>query len=267
VTTSGRKQLTIGSVDLAYNDEGAGAPPLLLLHGYTGAASDFADVTPPLAASRRVVAYDQRGHGDSTNTGDAATYTFHQLTDDLTGFVDALDLAPIDLLGHSMGGIIAMRYVLAHPERVRSLVLMDTAAAPAGAMPKQIRDGLVSLAHDEGMPAVFAVIKEFLTNAGMAEALIERMRRKFERLDPEAFGALAEGLETYASLIERLPEISCPTTVIVGELDAGLRASADVLALSIEGAHLAVIEGAGHSPQEDRPDEWVAVVEAHLARA
>jgi pimeloyl-ACP methyl ester carboxylesterase len=119
VTTSGRKQLTIGSVDLAYNDEGAGAPPLLLLHGYTGAASDFADVTPPLAASRRVVAYDQRGHGDSTNTGDAATYTFHQLTDDLTGFVDALDLAPIDLLGHSMGGIIAMRYVLAHPERVR----------------------------------------------------------------------------------------------------------------------------------------------------
>jgi pimeloyl-ACP methyl ester carboxylesterase len=134
-------------------------------------------------------------------------------------------------------------------------------------MPKQIRDGLVSLAHDEGMPAVFAVIKEFLTNAGMAEALIERMRRKFERLDPEAFGALAEGLETYASLIERLPEISCPTTVIVGELDAGLRASADVLALSIEGAHLAVIEGAGHSPQEDRPDEWVAVVEAHLARA
>ena len=143
MTTSGRKQLTIGSVDLAYDDEGAGAPPLLLLHGYTGAASDFADVTPPLAASRRVVAYDQRGHGDSTNTGDAATYTFDQLTDDLTGFVDALDLAPIDLLGHSMGGIIAMRYVLAHPERVRSLVLMDTAAAPAGAMPKEIRDGLV----------------------------------------------------------------------------------------------------------------------------
>ena len=159
MTTSGRKQLTIGSVDLAYDDEGAGAPPLLLLHGYTGAASDFADVAPPLAASRRVVAYDQRGHGDSTNTGDAATYTFDQLTDDLTGFVDALDLAPFDLLGHSMGGIVAMRYVLAYPAKVRSLILMDTAAAPAGAMPKEIRDGLVKLAHDEGMPAVFAVIK------------------------------------------------------------------------------------------------------------
>ena len=101
----------------------------------------------------------------------------------------------------------------------------------------------------------------------MAEALIKRMQRKFERMDPEAFGAFAEGLETYASLIERLPEISSPTTVMVGELDAGLRASADVLALSIDGAQLVVIEGAGHSPQEDRPEEWIAVVEAHLARA
>ena len=261
-----RKQLTLDGVDLAYDDSGEGMPPLLLLHGYTGAASDFADVIPPLAASRRVVAYDQRGHGDSTNTGNARTYTFDQLTDDLTAFVDALDLAPVDLLGHSMGGVIAMRYVLAHPERVRSLVLMDTAAAPAGAMPKEIRDGLIDLAHEQGMPAVFNVIRGFLTNAGMAEDVIERMERKFNRMDPEAFGALAEGLETYASLIERLPEISCPTLVMVGELDAGLRASADVLALSIEGADLVVIEGAGHSPQEDRPDAWIAAVEAHLAR-
>lgn len=261
-----RKTLALDGVELAYDDVGEGSPPLLLLHGYTGAASDFAEVIPPLAASRRVVAYDQRGHGDSTNTGDARSYTFDQLTDDLASVVDALDLAPFDLLGHSMGGVIAMRYVLEYPEKVRSLVLMDTAAAPAGAVPKEIREGLINLAREQGMPGVFNVIRGFLTNAGVDEQVIARTERKFNRMDPEAFAALAEALDTYASMIERLPEISCPTLVMVGELDAGLRASADVLALSIEDAELVVIEGAGHSPQEDRPDEWVAAVQAHLAR-
>ena len=73
------------------------------------------------------------------------------------------------------------------------------------------------------MDAVFAVIAEFwVTNAGMRRDTDRALRRKFERLDPAAFGALVE-LETYPSMVERLGEITCPTTVIVGEHDTGLR--------------------------------------------
>ena len=77
-----RHELTVGDVLLRYDDLGEGAQPLLLLHGFTGAAIDFVDVIGALATERRVVAYDQRGHGDSTNTGDPTTYTFDRLASD-----------------------------------------------------------------------------------------------------------------------------------------------------------------------------------------
>ena len=60
--------------------------------------------------------------------------------------------------------------------------------------------------------------------------------------------------------------IGCPTTVLVGENDTGLRASADLLAERIPGAQLVVIPDAGHSPQEDQPQLWIDAVQHHLAR-
>ncbi len=108
------ERVQVNGVELAYEVHGSldgGAVPLLLAHGYTGSRLDWLDVIDRLAASRPVVAYDHRGHGESSNTGDAATYTFAQLTADLAGFVDALGLASFDLLGHSMGGMVALRYM------------------------------------------------------------------------------------------------------------------------------------------------------------
>ncbi len=271
MAVSERQQVEVGEVVLRYDELGTGDPPLLLLHGFTGAAVDFVDVAPDLAQDRRVVMYDQRGHGDSTNTGDASTYTFDQLTADLAGFVAARELAPFDLLGHSMGGIISMQYVLAHPERVRSLVLMDTGAAPAARL-ADVFGGLTKMGREQGMDAVFAVIRQFWVQqaeaAGQAapEVMLERVGRKFSTMDPEAFATFADALGEYPSMVERLGEITCPTTVIVGANDTGLRASADVMAECIAGAELIVIPDAGHSPQEDQPAAWVAAVRRHLTR-
>jgi pimeloyl-ACP methyl ester carboxylesterase len=264
-----RQQRNVGDVVLRYDDIGAGAPPLLLLHGFTGAAIDFVDVIGPLAAERRVVAYDQRGHGDSTNTGDAATYTFEQLTNDLSEFVDALSLAPFDLLGHSMGGIIALKYVLARPDRVRSLVLMDTGASPA-TRAADVFGGLTRIGREQGMDAVFAIIRQFWSQpsdsggAPVSDVVLERVARKFSTMDPEAFAAFADQLGAYPSMVDRLGEIDCPVTVLVGENDTGLRASSDVLAARIRGAELVVIPDAGHSPQEDQPRDWLDAVRHHL---
>ena len=86
------------------------------------------------------------------------------------------------------------------------------------------------------------------------------------RASAELWPAFAEELGSYPSMVERLDEIACPVTVIVGENDTGLRASADTLATGIAGAELIVIPDAGHSPQEDQPDAWTAAVLAHLAR-
>src|SRR5690349_14520557 len=109
-------KLDLGDVTLAYETTGRGEPPLLLVHGFTGSKLDWTDVVPSLGASRRVVTYDHRGHGESTNTSDRASYTFPVLGRDLEQFVDAVvGPGPFDLLGHSMGGILSLRYVLDHP--------------------------------------------------------------------------------------------------------------------------------------------------------
>lgn len=266
-----------GDVELRYDDRGAGDPPLVLVHGYTGSAQDWAEVAPRLADRRRVVAYDHRGHGGSTHLGDVDGYSFDLLLADLEAFLDGLGLGTVDLLGHSMGGVVALRYTLAHPERVRSLVLMDTGAEPAGPMPVEAIEGLTVVGRTQGMPVVYEIIKAELgvgrrrrepSEAELARdrARDERVAASFASLDPEAFLALGRALHDYPSLVDRLGEVGCPTTVLVGARDTGLRPSAELLAERIAGAALHVVAGAGHSPQEDAPDRWLAVVEEHLAR-
>ncbi|MBA2607869.1 MAG: alpha/beta hydrolase [Actinobacteria bacterium] len=264
--------LSINGLDLQIVDEGNSEVPLFLVHGYTGGASDWDDVAPALAQSRRVIRYSHRGHAQSTNTGDPKTYTFDALVNDLGAVVDHFGFDQIDLLGHSMGGVVAMRYVLDHPAKARSLVLMDTGAAPAGSLPIDLIDGLAERGRNEGMQIVVDVMAPFI--GALQERLAPERRDELARryaakmpfMDPDAFAQFARELNEYPSMVGKLHTIMCPTTVIVGENDAGLREASEVMAKEIPGAELVVIADAGHSPQEDHPDEWLRVVEHHLSR-
>ncbi len=264
--------LAVNGVDLEIVDEGSSDVPLLLVHGYTGGASDWDDVAPALAKSRRVIRYSHRGHAQSTNTGDPKSYAFDALANDLGAVVDHFGFDQIDLLGHSMGGVVAMRYVLDHPEKVRSLVLMNTGAQPSGALPIDLIDGLADRGRAEGMQVVVDVMAPFIgalqerLSPERRDELARRYAEKMPFMDPDAFAQFARELNVYPSMVSKLSTIDCPTTVIVGENDAGLRGASEVMAKEIPCAELVVIADAGHSPQEDRPDEWLRVVEHHLSR-
>ena len=259
-----------GSITLAVDDRGAGdATPLVLIHGFTGGRIDFMDVIDDLAADRRVVVWDHRGHSDSTNTGDAAAYTFDRLTADALAAVDALGLERFHLLGHSMGGVVAQQFVLAHPERVASLLLMDTLAEPGSVIPQECIDKVVGIGRAKGMAAVAELMRAASPPSVALEAdrprILDRNAYKLGHMDVEAFGALATELRTFEPLLPRLGAIACPTTVLVGELDVPLRDQADRIAAAIDGARLDVIAGAANCPQEERRDAWLAAVRRHLA--
>ena len=111
---------------LAYRVWGTpGAPPLVLLHGLGEGGADWDGVAPAFARHYRVYAPDLRGHGRSDRPGD---YSVELMEADVLGFLDALQLDRVDLIGHSMGGLVG--YLLAgdHPGRVRRLILEDVAA-------------------------------------------------------------------------------------------------------------------------------------------
>lgn len=272
------KRISVCGIELEYEEHGAGDRALVLVHGFTGSRRDFAPRLPALAALGRTIAVDLRGHGGSTHTGDADRYTLDQIAEDLAAFVTAAELEGCDLLGHSMGGMAALRLALAAPERLGSLVLMDTSAGPP-ALPA----------------AMFELAKQVVASAGL-EKLAELMRARgpgdanrsdadrrleaewgeaywsewrlpnFRAMDPVAYGAFGDAIFTQASLAHRLAEITVPTLVLVGAEDSGFLPAADALARGIPGARRIDVPRAAHQPQLENPGGWIEAVAGHLAR-
>ncbi|MFI6977184.1 alpha/beta fold hydrolase [Embleya sp. NPDC050154] len=115
------------------------APPLVLLHALGEDARDWARIAETLAEQWRVYAVDLRGHGRSDWPGD---YSLELMRDDLVGFLDALGLERVDLIGHSMGGIVAYLIAQEHPDRVGRLVLEDVSVPlPREAVPPSRPEG------------------------------------------------------------------------------------------------------------------------------
>jgi pimeloyl-ACP methyl ester carboxylesterase len=275
------KRLSVNGIELVYDDVGAGERAFVLVHGFTGCRDDFATQLPALAAHGRTLTPDLRGHGESTNTGDPATYSFAQLVDDLGAFVDALGLERFDLLGHSMGGMLALRYVLAHPARVASLVLMDTAPGPLSeGVSRAIFEKGAQIARATSMQKLHEILRaravdnphrtdgdRRLEQEWGAERYWARQRMRFTSMDVEAFEHLGIELAEQHTVTPRLDEIRCPTLVLVGETDLPFLAPSHAMHAAIADSQLAVIPGGGHSPQIETPGPWIDAITAHLVRA
>ena len=269
----------VNGIEIAYEDHGVGEPPLLLVHGFTGFRHDFASQREGLVPHGRVLVPDLRGHGESGRTGDPTSYSLEHLTADLLGFLDALRIERCHLLGHSMGGMVALRATLRAPERIASLVLMDTAPGPLTFVDRAQLALAVRVGREAGMETLAQVLRARAdqdTGRSPPDRRIEAewgaerfwawRSARVAAMDPAAYEALGLALLEQEDLTARLGEIDCPTEVLVGELDHEFRAPSEVLARHIRGARLHVLPDAGHQPQHEAPDAWRAAVLAHLAR-
>lgn len=128
------KFLTVNDLPMHYVEWGTpGHTPLVLLHGFQSNAHTWDTFSQAMAASYHVLALDQRGHGDSfwAPNGD---YDPGASVGDIVGFLTTLQLPPVVLIGHSMGGRHAAMVAAAHPDKVRKVVIVDTAAEFPAAM-------------------------------------------------------------------------------------------------------------------------------------
>jgi len=280
------RRADLGDVDVAYTElDAITAPadpmPLVYVHGLTGHRDDFLPVMPLLAAREpalRQLAPDLRGHGDSTHGGDAARYTFDQLVADLATFLDALGIARCHLLGHSLGGMVALRFALAHPQRLASLALMSTAPfAPDGYGEETFSKG-GAIAIERGM-AFLQALAERIARERPSDAPSDRQARKwhdayvahqrhrYRSMDPSAYGALGVAMMRQTSLEPRLRELALPVSVLIGRDDEGFLRGADVLSAHIPGAVRVDLDDAGHHPHREDTETWLEAMSAHLARA
>jgi pimeloyl-ACP methyl ester carboxylesterase len=264
---------TDDGVTLAVEEHGSGEP-LLMVHGFTGAREDFDDHLLDFAEHARVVTFDHRGHGESDDPTEASDYSLDRLAADALVVADALELDRFRLLGYSMGGMVARRLVLAHPERVEALVLMDTShGAPEGIDPELARYA-ADVALTDGMTVLRALLDEVDALGSEADRRVratradypERNARKWAQVAPMAYATLAREIVAQPDQLDAMAAIGCPTLVLVGEQDVNFLDDAHRMADTIRGSELAVIPDAGHSPQFENPDAWFTAVDGFLRK-
>src|SRR5262245_29852298 len=274
-------RIAVRDIEMEVEEAGQGGRGFVLVHGFTGSRDDFREQMAPLAEHGRTLALDQRGHGGTTNSGKHEPYTLAGLAADLLGAFDALGLERADLLGHSLGGAVVLRFALAHPERVASLVLMDTSPRPIKMrFSESARAAIAAFAREHGMKALAARTRAMMATSDAvppsarrleqsmgADVFWQRIERKHEQMDPVAWDALSAEMGKVESVVERLGEIRCPTTVLVGAEDLPFLKPSDEMEQGIPGARRVTIPDAAHSPQLENPAAWLAAIRAHLDRA
>jgi pimeloyl-ACP methyl ester carboxylesterase len=251
-TTAPTRTIDAGGVKLAYRTIGTGRP-LVLVQGVTGTmdAWDPALVDALAAAGHRVVLYDHQGMGRSARR--PGTLTLPQMADDAAGLIEALNLRRADVLGYSMGGMVAQALAVRHPRRVRRLVL--AASAPGdGKATFPIGEAASVLADVNGGPFEDLRFMFPADARGARDAYVARTtkRRGADRSGtPEANGAqlAASGPWLLGRLPEgaRVKELRLPVLVAGGGRDELLPpANQRHLARVIPGARRVVYPRASH---------------------
>jgi abhydrolase domain-containing protein 6 len=250
-----------------YLDGGSG-PTLVLVHGFTGSKENWLLVAPHLR-DFRLLAPDLPGWGESDRLA-GADYGIRTQTRRLAAFLDALDVSDAVLVGHSMGGHIAGVLASEDPERLRALVLMNSAGVEfeendfarrlaAGDNPFSVDS---TEAFDRWLDQLF-VVRPWAPQR-VVHALGRQQMAQREFLDA-VMDDLARGHDTYL-LQARLPAIDLPTLVLWCSDDRILDVSSvNVLAFGLHDARTRILDGCGHMPMMEKPVETAALLAA-LAR-
>jgi pimeloyl-ACP methyl ester carboxylesterase len=252
-------------VPLYVESHGSG-PPVVFAHGFGGSARNFHGQARALEQDHQSVLFDARGHARSGAPPEATAYQPACFVQDVGRVLDGAQAERAVLAGLSMGAGVMMRYALAHPERVRALVL---AAPPRGS--------------DERV-AWASAFADAIERRGIESAGADFVWGKSSRFDAKAAGFIRKGflehspnglIHTLRQLLSAQPPIEAlapglgklalPVLVVVGADDADARAAARVLTDHVRNLRLELVEGAGHVVNLAAPNAFNAALREFLS--
>jgi pimeloyl-ACP methyl ester carboxylesterase len=235
---------------------------LLLLHGYSDSGRSFEPVVPWLPADWRVLAPDQRGHGDSDRP--EGGYAMAELAADAAALLDEAGVASATVVGHSMGSLVAQQLVLDHPRRVARLVLIGGAPRMDPAVVALLESDVRAL----GDPVPEAFVRGFQVSTirqPVPGARLEQAIAESRKLPARVWRALLDGFAHF-DVTACLGEVACPTLLVWGAHDAYFgRADQERLLAGIPGARLRVYEEAGHATHWEEPARFAHDLAAFVA--
>jgi pimeloyl-ACP methyl ester carboxylesterase len=240
--------ISINGLKTFYESKGKGKP-LILIHG-AGGSSGYWDIQlSELSKKLRVIAIDLPGHGKSECLKEKVT--IERYSEHVAGMLKQGQLDEATVVGHSMGGLVVQQLVLKHPELVKKIVIVDSAAKFPGqsGLPDLIRS------HPEVLGTQF--LSYFFSPETISKGKLASM---IPLLKSSGFNinVMADDFEAVAAvdLRERLREIAVPTLIIVGSDDFGLLSASRLLHEKIRSSKLEIIPRAGHMVMIEQPDEF-----------
>jgi pimeloyl-ACP methyl ester carboxylesterase len=242
-------------VQIHYAVHGSG-PAVLLTHGYSATSEMWKPQIAVLSQRYRVLLWDMRGHGQSDSPNDPAAYSEEATVGDMAALLDAFAVEQAVIGGLSLGGYMSLAFHLAHPERVKGLMLFDTGPGFRKDPPREAW-------NQRAEATARAFESKGLTALGRSAEVLASTHRSPQGLAHAARGMLAQ---RDARGIDSLPSIKVPTLVLAGAKDEPFLAATDYMASKIPGATKVVIPEAGHAANLDQPEAFNRAVLAFLQR-
>jgi len=231
---------------------------IIFAHGLLWDHRMFDDQIECLQDKYRCIAFDFRGQGQSPST--KSGYDMENLTEDTLALIDKLVDEPIHFLGLSMGGFIGMRIAINHPEKLKSLMLLETTADPEPEenQPKYLKLCFIAKWLSVGavvnktMPIMFS--QSFLHDPEKSD-LKKQWEERMKELNRWTFGRAVKGVVHRNGVYESLHKITTPTLIVVGDEDvATVPAKSHRMNEAIKDSQLVIVEKAGHTSSVEQPE-------------
>jgi pimeloyl-ACP methyl ester carboxylesterase len=255
-------------ITLAYVEMGDPAGrPVVLIHGFTDNARDWVPLAPYLSARDRLIMIDIRGHGASSKP--ECCYQRLDFAYDLKLLLDALKIERADIVGHSLGSIVAQTFAEYWPERTRKVVLISSTGGPrpgAPAPPGKIDYAAeIRKLHEPIDPDSPFMLAWWSSPTPVDEDFLRRQRRDSARIPLSVWLAVLDQGMPALDLQATLPRLKAPCLLIWGENDPIFsedeRAS---LRDALPAARVKVFAGLGHNPFWEKPKEVAALIDEFL---
>lgn len=256
---------TANGITIRYEDSGGDGPAILFSHGFLMDHTMFDAQVEALAGQYRCIRWDERGFGDTVTDG---PFTYWDSAADAMAVLDACGVEQAVLVGMSQGGFLSIRAALAHPQRVRGLVLIDSCADVDDAETiegyRGMLDGFTSDDEPTRQAVAEGVAGLILGDDELSRAWIPRW---FETLDKHDPHLAVQALLERDNVQPRAAEITCPVLAIHGGADQAIsvdRARSFVDAVA-DGRGVVVVDGAAHAPNMTHPEIVNAALTDFLA--
>jgi 3-oxoadipate enol-lactonase len=260
--------IKVNGVNLYYELHGPETAPVLVLNNglIMNAAKSWVFQTATLSKNYRLLQYDCRGQGQSDHP--ESPYSMELHADDLALLLGALNVEKAHIAGISYGGEVVQAFALKYPEKVSSLILMDT-VSEVGPELRLVAESWADALRAEDPLAFFNVTVPWNFSPAWIAAntpILEDAKERYKLLDFSAVVRLCEAFFE-VDFTKRFGEIKVPTCIMVGELDLikGPR-YAEILKKNIPHAEYHILKGAGHASCWERPDEFNSIVLGFLAK-